>query len=308
MSDPSPTTSVAANALLAICLPVMLLTFGFSFASAQCSQATLPAAASSAQPAASARNTPPASVSSESSSTAETATARFATGSAVTVLEGTPLQVVNDMPISSRTTKAGAKLSFTVTRDVLVEGILVIPCGATVFGTVVSSKQAGRLTGASHLTLELTALNLGGRTFRLYTPPFKVVGQSKTRPTVNKVTTGAAVGALAMDTRAGLMDMHVKEGPRLLADSAAAGVGAGAGIAIAASSPPSIALIPAESQMEFTLASPIAVFPVDQRTAARLAHGMYHGPGPLCARREPVTRSVTQTQPTAWLLDSGAKS
>ena len=202
------------------------------------------------------------------------------------MLEYTPLQVINDMPISSRTTKAGAKLSFTVTRDVLVDSILVIPCGAMVLGTVVSSKQAGRLTGASNLTLKLTALNLGGRSYRLYTPPFKVVRQSKTRPTLNKVAAGAAVGALAMDTRAGSLNTQVQKGPRLLADGVAAGVGAGAGMAISASSPPSIAVIPAESQMEFTLASPIAVLPVDQRTAVRLAQGMYHGGPVLYVRGE----------------------
>jgi hypothetical protein len=274
-------TSDVTNALVAFFLPIILLTFGFPVASAQCSQAPQPTVASSAQSAASAQSNPPAPVSGESFSTAQTTPAvRFATGSAVTVLEDTPLQVINDMPISSHTTKAGARLSFTVTRDVLVDGILVVPCGATVFGIVVSSKQAGRLAGASNLTLELTALNLDGRRYPLYTAPFKVVGESKTRPTLDKVATGATVGALAMDTRVGSLDMQVQKGPRLLADGVAAGVGAGAGVAIAASSPPSIALIPAESQMEFTLASPIAVYPVDQRTAARLAKGMYHG-GPV---------------------------
>jgi hypothetical protein len=68
---------------------------------------------------------------------------RFVTGRAVTVLEDTQLQVMNDMPISSRTTKAGDRLAFTVTGDVVVDGILVIPCGATVYGTVVEAKQAG---------------------------------------------------------------------------------------------------------------------------------------------------------------------
>ncbi|HEY2467813.1 MAG TPA: hypothetical protein VGI45_08220 [Terracidiphilus sp.] len=45
------------------------------------------------------------------SSTSETPHAvRFATGTPVTVLEEMPLQVITDMPISSRTTKAGTKL------------------------------------------------------------------------------------------------------------------------------------------------------------------------------------------------------
>ncbi len=85
------------------------------------------------------------------------------------------------------------------------------------------------------------------------------------------------------------MDPHVHgtdDGGRQLCDAVGAGMGAGVGTAIAASSPPSIALIPAEAQMEFTLASPIAVYPVDQRTAARLAHGMHHGGPALYVRGE----------------------
>ncbi len=272
----------------AFCLPVLLIPFSLPVASAQCSQATRPEAASPDQSATSSQSSPPD-------------TLRFATGNAVTVLEDTPLQVVNDMPISSRTTKAGAKVSFTVTRDVVVDGILVIPCGATVYGTVVEAKQAGRLVGASNLTLELTALNLDGKSYPLYTPPFKVVGQSKTRPTVRKMSIGAAAGALAADASVPPpRTYNVIDGPqhsfqetqsitatqRVEGVALIAGAGAGIGAAVAASSPPSIALIPAESEIEFTLASPIAVYPVDQRTAARLAQGMHHGGPVLYVRGE----------------------
>jgi hypothetical protein len=281
MSKLTQRTSVAVNALVAFYLPMMLLAFAIPSALSQCSQETRPEPASSAQPAAALPSHQPVPTRDNSSSSFGIAMdVRFATGSAITVLEDTPLQVITDALISSRTTKEGAKLPFTVTRDVVVDGILVIPCGARVYGTVVSAKQAGRLTGASNLTLELTELDLDGKTYPLYTPPFKVVGQSKTRPTVNKAAAGAAVGALAMDVHTQRVDGTVQKGARLRADGIAAGLGAGVGTAIAASSPPSIALIPAESQMEFTLTSPIAVFPVDQRTAFRLAQGMHHG-GPV---------------------------
>jgi hypothetical protein len=63
-------------------------------------------------------------------------------------------------------------------------------------------------------------------------------------------------------------------------------MGAGVGLAVAASSPPSIAMIPAESQFEFVLASPMAVYPVDQRTAARLARNMRKGGPVLYVRGE----------------------
>ncbi|HEU5351675.1 MAG TPA: hypothetical protein VFU55_08765 [Terracidiphilus sp.] len=270
------------------CLPIMLLSLGVSIGSAQCSQATRPEAASSAKPNKPVQDSLSSTASLEFSSSSDTANAvRFITGNAVTVLENTPLQVMNDMPISSRTTKVGAMLSFTVTRDVIVGGILVIPCGATVLGKVVSAKQAGRLAGSSNLTLELTALNLNGKSYRLYTTPFKVVGASKTRPTVHKIASGAAVGAVAMDADIAAHDhVHLTPEERLRGEGIAAGMGAGVGLAIAESTPPSIARIPAESQMDFTLASPIAVYPVDQRTAARLGRGMFRGGPVLYVRGE----------------------
>lgn len=296
MPEPVLMTTVVANSLAAFCLPIILLTVGYPVASAQCSQATRPEVAASAQ------SDPQSALSSGSSSTSNTSYAvRFATDSAITVLEETPLQVVTDLPISSRTAKVGARLSFTVTRDVIVDNILVIPCGATVFGTVVESKQAGRVLGASNLTLQLTTLNLGGRSYSLYTPPFKVVAASKTRPTMKKVSIGAAAGALAADASVpppgiinvmdGVGESHqeiekITAAQRAKGDALVAGMGAGIGAAIAASSRPSIALIPAESEIEFTLASPIAVYPVDRRTAVRLAQGMHHGGPVLYVRGE----------------------
>ncbi|MGA2252036.1 MAG: hypothetical protein ABSA39_21650 [Edaphobacter sp.] len=274
--------SVDANTLAAFYLFIMLTIVDASVAPAQCSQATQPEKAPAVQSTSSAQNGALTTVSGQSSSSDATREVRFVTGRAITVLEDTPLQVVNDLPISSRNTKTGAKLSFTVTSDVVVDGILVIPCGATVLGTVLDAKQAGRLVGSSKLTLELTTLNLAGKSYPLYTPPFKVVGQSKTSPTLKKMTTGAAVGTIAtdIDSRIVASNVHVSATEHARADGLGATVGAGVGTVIAAASPPSIALIPAESQIEFTLASPVAVFPVDQHTAMQLAQGMHQG-GPV---------------------------
>lgn len=281
-------------------VPILFLSFGCVVAAAQCSQATRPQPASPAPSTVSAANVPPASAGGESSSSEITKPIAFKTGAAITVLEETPLQVITDVPISSRTSKPGGKLPLTVTRDVIVDGILVVPCGARVYGVVVSAKQAGRLVGSSNLTLQLTELDLGGRTYPLYTPPFKVVGQSKTRPTAAKVATGAAVGAIAADVTAPKVTYTIEDptgagrtvtenlsaAQRARGVAAIAGMGAGVGLAIAASGPPSIAAIPAESQLEFILASPIAVYPVDQSTAMRLSQGMHHGNPILYIRGE----------------------
>jgi hypothetical protein len=286
VSTSAPMAPVSVSGFVSSYLPIMLLVFAFPGASAQCSQQTRQKPEPPAQPTSSVQGKQPVPTRDDSTSSDTAVEVRFATGSAITVLENTALQVITSSPISSRTTKAGAKLPFTLTRDVVVNGILVIPCGARVYGTVVSARQAGRLIGTSSLTLELTELDLDGRTYPLYTPPFKVAGQSKTRPTVNKAAAGAVVGTLAMEVRTETVTHDLPSGARLRAEGVAAGLGAGVGTAIAASSPPSIALIPSESQMEFTLASPIAVFPVDQHTAWRLAQGMRHGGPVLYVRGE----------------------
>ena len=133
MSRSTRRTSVAVNALVAFYLPTMLLAFAIPSALSQCSQETRPEPASTAQPAAALpSNRPVPTRDSSSSSFGIAMDVRFATGSAITVLEDTPLQVITDALISSRTTKEGAKIPFTVTRDVVVDGILVIPCGARV--------------------------------------------------------------------------------------------------------------------------------------------------------------------------------
>jgi hypothetical protein len=213
------------NLLVAFCLPAMLLTFPSRGASAQCSQETLRGPASSFQPAAPIQSNQLIIAKDDSSSSSDAAMdVRFATGSAITGLEDKTMQVMTDAPISSRTTKAGAKLPVTVTQDVVVDGILVIPCGARVYGTVAAAKQCGRLTGASSLTLKLTELDLDGRTYPLYTPAFKVVGQSKTRPTANKVAIGAAVGALAVDSKVPAVGYKIAPGDRAKGDAVVAGM------------------------------------------------------------------------------------
>jgi len=209
----------------------------------------------------------------------------------VTVLEDTPLRVRSDQPISSRLTKPGESLSFTIDEDVVVDGLLVIPCGATVRGSITDTKKAGVLTGSGQLTLELNSLALGGQSYPLYSYQFKVSGASKTRPTEKKIATGAATGtaaaAAAIVVGSLTRNTHRVPTPEEKAISTGAGtvIGAGVGTAVSAVSPAPIVSIPAESEMIFVLSSPIAVVPVDAKEAARLARGMKPG-GPVLYVRD----------------------
>jgi hypothetical protein len=67
---------------------------------------------------------------------------------------------------------------------------------------------------------------------------------------------------------------------------AGAAVGAGVGTAVAAVTPGPAIDIPAESQIDFYLASPISVVPASEREAERLSEGLYSGGPVLYVRGE----------------------
>jgi hypothetical protein len=204
----------------------------------------------------------------------------------VTVLENTVIRVLTDDPMSNRQTHPGALLRFTLSEDVVVDHVVVIPRGATVRGTVVESRSSGTLTGSPELTLKLTSLDLGGRTYPLYTYLFRVQGTSKTKPTETKIKGGAVIGAIVGGALSGSAKGETTAVGRAAGMGTGAVLGAGIGTAVAAAIPGPILDIPAESQMDFSLALPIAVEPVSAKEAARLSEGLHHGGPVLYVRGE----------------------
>jgi hypothetical protein len=203
---------------------------------------------------------------------------------AVTVPENTAIRVITDTPLSTRETREGAMLRFTVSEDVVVGHILVIPRGATVHATAVESKGTGALTGGPELVLKLTSLDIGGRTYPLYTYLFRVQGTSKTQPTERKIKDGVVIGAIVGGVFSGSARGGTSAVGRAVGMGTGAALGAGIGTAVAAATPGPILSIPAESQMDFSLALPIAVKPVSAQEAARLGQGLHHGGPALYVR------------------------
>jgi len=204
----------------------------------------------------------------------------------VTVLENTRLSVITNAPIRTARIHEGEPLVFTLEEDVLVDDLLVIPRGATLHGAVVQVRKAGKLTGSPALILKLISLDLEGRNYPLYCYEFMVEGASKTPPTKAKIKTGTRTGALVGAVVGAALDASTNEtGTPSVAGTLAgmgtgAGVGAGVGTVVAAASPGPVIDIPAESQIDFYLASPISVVPVSRREAARLSEGLDAG-GPV---------------------------
>lgn len=221
--------------------------------------------------------------------TASSPAASLAPKAPVTVLEDTLIRVMTNGPINSKRAENGTPVFFTVSEDVLVGDTLVIPRGAIVHGKVIKSKKAGVLAGNPELTLELVSLDLGGRSYPIYTYQFKVTGTSKTGPTETKALRGAAVGAVAGSLASGVSSKGGVVQPadatgRAVSMAAGAAVGAGVGTAVSAVTPGPGIWIPSEAQFDFYLASPIAVTPVSAKEAAKLAEGLHSGGPSLYVR------------------------
>jgi hypothetical protein len=204
----------------------------------------------------------------------------------VTVLEDTRLSVMTDKPIQTTKIHPGEALTFTLAEDVLVDDLLVIPRGATLHGEVVDVKKAGKLKGSPDLILKLNSLDLEGRNYPLYSYEFKVEGASKSQPTENKVKAGTVIGAIAGAALDSSVNGTTTAVGTLAGMGAGAAAGAGVGTVVAMATPGPVIDLPAESQIDFYLASPISVVPVSRREAQRLSEGLYSGGPVLYVRGE----------------------
>jgi hypothetical protein len=177
--------------------------------------------------------------------------------------------------VTSKRAKVGEPVQFTVLADVAIGNVLAIPRGATVHGVVTEAKNvgAGDLGGSSVLALTLTSLDLGGQSYPLQTDQFKVKGPNKAGHTV-----GNAIGGGIMGT---IIGCAVGRG---FGCAVGAGAGVAAGTAASAATPGPGIWIPAEARVNFHLAAPLTVAPVNAQEAARLAQGLYQG-GPNLYRR-----------------------
>jgi hypothetical protein len=204
----------------------------------------------------------------------------------VTVLENTRLSVMTNTPINTAKVRVGEPLVFTLEEDVLVDDLLVIPRGATLHGAVVEVKKAGKLAGTPNLILRLVSLDLEGRTYPVYSYLFQVEGTSKAKPTEKKISDGAAIGAIVAESINLSAAAPATIGGKEIVLATGAAAGATVGTVVAAASPSPVIDIPAESQIDFYLASPMSVAPVSRREAQRLSEGLYSGGPVLYVRGE----------------------
>lgn len=183
---------------------------------------------------------------SESSSTASSAGAQ--NKKRITVPAGTRILIRTVDAIDSSKQKTGFRFTATLETNLQAEDTVVAPRGTTIYGRLAQASSAGKMSGSSELTLELTDIVINGTAYPLLTSTYEIKGKGEGGNTAKKVVGGAGLGALI----GGLAGGGKGAGIGALA-------GAGAGTAVAATKKGQQLQIPSESLIEFRLEQPVAL-------------------------------------------------
>jgi len=197
-------------------------------------------------------------------------------GETVTVPSGALLRMRINQTLDSAHTKPGTTFDGIVVNDVVAGGAVAIPRGAAVQGTVVAAKRSGALSGRGELSLQLTQVTMGGKTYPIVSDVWAHNSGDKTIQTVNSTAVGGGIGALIGAAAGGGAGAAI-----------GAGVGGALGLGSSAASGGGQVYVPSEGLLTFHLTRPATVATVSQEEMDRLAQGVGPGAQPL-RRRYPA--------------------
>ena len=160
----------------------------------------------------------------------------------LTIPAGTRISVRTIDRIDSTKSHAGDRFQATLEEALSIDGNVVVPKGADVYGRLAESKKSGTFTGKSELQLELTGIVVNGQTVPLVTGEYELRGKSRGASTAKRTIGGAAVGSIIGAIAGGGKGAGI---------GAAIGGGAGAGSEIITRGDQ--VKIPSETLLDFTL-------------------------------------------------------
>jgi hypothetical protein len=196
-------------------------------------------------------------------------------GQPVTIPSGAMIRIRINQALDSGHTQPGTPFDGVAVNDVVADGAIAIPRGATVHGTVIDAKKSGALAGRGELSLQLTGVTLAGKSYPLISCVWNHHGGDKTAETVNNTAIGGGIGALLGAAAGG------GEGAAI-----GAGIGGALGLGSSAASGNGQVYVPSEGMLTFQLSQPATVATVSQQEMDRLAQGVPNGaPGQPLRRR-----------------------
>jgi len=166
----------------------------------------------------------------------------------VAIPAGTVICVRTIDRIDSTQNRVGDRFRASLEEPLMVDGNVVVPKVADVYGRLVESKESGTFTGRSELRLELTGIVVSGRTVPVVTGEYELTGKSRGASTAKRTVGGAAVGSIIGALAGGGKGAAI-----------GAGVGAGAGAGSEIITKGDQVKIPSETLLDFTLQQDVSV-------------------------------------------------
>ena len=166
----------------------------------------------------------------------------------VTVPAGTRILIRTIDPIDTTKQKTGYRFTASLEANLQADDVVVAPRGTTVYGRLAEASSAGRMSGSSELSLELTDIMINDTAYPVLTSEYEIKGKGEGKKTAGKILGGTGLGALIGGIAGG-------------GTGAAIGALAGAagGTAVAASKKGEQLQIPSESLIEFRLEQPASL-------------------------------------------------
>jgi hypothetical protein len=174
--------------------------------------------------------------------------APVAAGDVTTLSEGTELRIRLLQPLSSAKSEKGQSFEGAVDSDIQVQGRTVIARGSTVKGVVVNAEGSGRVSGRAKMALQLTQIQMGGRSYDIDTNTLSMEAEG---------TTGRDAGRIAGAAALGTIIGAIAGGGSGAATGAAIGGGIGVGGTVLTKGKE--VDLPTETLLSFQLAKPVQI-------------------------------------------------
>ena len=165
-----------------------------------------------------------------------------------TIPAGTQVLVRTIDAIDSTKNRVGYRFQASLEQPLWLDGNLVVPKGANVYGRLDESKETGTFAGRSQLKLQLTGIVVNGQTLPLVTGEYEVSGRSKTESTAKRTVGGAAIGSIIGALAGGGKGAAI-----------GAGTGAGVGVGSEVITKGDQVKIPSETLLDFTLQQSLTI-------------------------------------------------
>lgn len=143
---------------------------------------------------------------------------------AMDVPSGTALNLILETPVSSDTSRPEQAVRARVVKPVLADGMVVIPEGATVTGTVISAERSGRVKGRASVAIRFNRVTVASTPYTINTA--RIVRQAEATKSEDATKIGVAAGV-------GTAIGAITGGKKGAAIGAGIGGGAGTGAVLA---------------------------------------------------------------------------